>query len=185
MTAAWDDAVYMNREIKRGQCCTTVKELAAINQRTVQQTRTALNHLVSTNDITIEATTQFSIITLTNYDELQPVGKPPDRQITNERQTVQQTGPAETNKPTIIKEKKNIKEDEEETGLLRRLEYLTGDANNDLVVNALDASEILKYVTGYASFDADKLETMDMNGDGAVNALDASSILKRAVGLIA
>ena len=77
MTAAWDDAVYMNREIKRGQCCTTVKELAAINQRTIQQTRTALNHLVSTNDITIEATTQFSIITLTNYDELQPVGKPP------------------------------------------------------------------------------------------------------------
>ena len=63
--------------------------------------------------------------------------------------------------------------------------YLTGDANNNLAVNALDASEILKYVTGYASFDADKLETMDMNGDGAVNALDASSILKRAVGLIA
>ena len=63
--------------------------------------------------------------------------------------------------------------------------YLTGDANNDLAVNALDASEILKYVTGYTSFDADKLETMDMNGDGAVNALDASSILKRAVGLIA
>ena len=77
MTAAWDDAVYMNREIKRGQCCTTVKELAAINQRTIQQTRTALNHLVSTNDITIEATTQFSILTLTNYNELQPVGKPP------------------------------------------------------------------------------------------------------------
>ena len=60
MTAAWDDAVYMNREIKRGQCCTTVKELAAINQRTIQQTRTALNHLVSTNDITIEATTADS-----------------------------------------------------------------------------------------------------------------------------
>lgn len=77
MTAAWDDAVYMNREIKRGQCCTTVKELAAINQRTIQQTRTALNHLVSTNDITIEAPPQLSILTLTNYDELQPVGKPP------------------------------------------------------------------------------------------------------------
>ena len=130
MTAAWDDAVYMNREIKRGQCCTTVKELAAINQRTIQQTRTALNHLVSTNDITIEATTQFSIITLTNYDELQPVGKPPDRQITNERQTVQQTCPAETNKPTIIKEKKNIKEDEEETDLLRRLESVVGEYNS-------------------------------------------------------
>lgn len=77
MSAAWDDAMYMNRKIKRGQCCTTVKELSAINQRTIQQTRTVLNHLVSTNDITIEAPPQLSILTLTNYDELQPVGKPP------------------------------------------------------------------------------------------------------------
>ena len=69
--------MYMNREIKRGQCCTTVKELSAINQRTLQQTRTVLNHLVLTNDITIEAPPQLSILTLTNYDELQPVGKPP------------------------------------------------------------------------------------------------------------
>ena len=75
--AAWDDAMYMNCEIKRGQCCTTVKELSAINQRTLQQTRTVLNRLVSTNDITIEAPPQFCILTLTNYDELQPVGKPP------------------------------------------------------------------------------------------------------------
>ena len=57
--AAWDDAMYMNCEIKRGQCCTV------------------LNRLVSTNDITIEAPPQFCILTLTNYDELQPVGKPP------------------------------------------------------------------------------------------------------------
>lgn len=75
--AAWDDAMYMNCEIKRGQCCTTVKELSAINQRTLQQTRAVLNRLVSTNDITIEAPPQFCILTLTNYDELQPVGKPP------------------------------------------------------------------------------------------------------------
>ena len=57
--AAWDDAMYMNCDIKRGQCCTTVKELSAINQRTLQQTRTVLNRLVSTNDITIEAPPQF------------------------------------------------------------------------------------------------------------------------------
>lgn len=63
--------------------------------------------------------------------------------------------------------------------------YMAGDANNDLLVNALDASEILKLVTGYVSFDDDKLETMDANGDGAVNTLDASSILKRVAGLIA
>ena len=73
--AAWDDAMDMNCEIKRGQCCTTVKELSAINQRTLQQTRTVLNRLVSTNDITIEAPPQFCILTLTNYDELQPANR--------------------------------------------------------------------------------------------------------------
>ena len=130
LTAAWEDTCYMSREIKRGQCCTTVKELATINQQTIQQTRTALNHLVSTNEITIEPTPQFSIITLLNYDRYQQANKPNNKQTTNEQQTVQQTYPTETNKPTIIKEKKNIKEDEEETNLLRRLESVVGEYNS-------------------------------------------------------
>ncbi len=130
LTAAWEDTCCMSREIKRGQCCTTVKELATINQQTIQQTRTALNHLVSTNEITIEPTPQFSIITLLNYDRYQQANKPNNKQTTNEQQTVQQTYPTETNKPTIIKEKKNIKKDEEETGLLRRLESVVGEYNS-------------------------------------------------------
>lgn len=53
---------------------------------------------------------------------------------------------------------------------------LLGDINNDGVMNALDASEILKYSVGLA--EAVNLEIADVNGDGVINALDASAILK-------
>lgn len=130
MTAAWEDTCCMYRVLKRGQCCTTVKELSTINQQTVQQTRTALNHLVSTNEIIIESTPKFSVITLLNYDEYQQTSKPVNRQITNEQQTVQQTIPTETNKPTIIEEKKNIKEAEEENALRRQLDSAVREYNS-------------------------------------------------------
>lgn len=51
-----------------------------------------------------------------------------------------------------------------------------GDMNNDGVMNALDASAILKSVIG-AETGANPLMA-DFNGDGAVNVLDASAILK-------
>ena len=63
--------------------------------------------------------------------------------------------------------------------------YMPGDANDDLVVNALDASAILKHIVGIAPLSDNKLPTLDCNGDGAVNALDASRILKMSVGLVA
>lgn len=48
--------------------------------------------------------------------------------------------------------------------------------NNDGVLNAFDASAILKSVIGLGT----RVNPLmaDFNGDGAVNALDASAILK-------
>ena len=63
--------------------------------------------------------------------------------------------------------------------------YLTGDANDDLVVNALDASAILKHIVGIVPLTENQLSSLDCNGDGTVNAIDASWILKKVVGLIA
>ena len=58
---------------------------------------------------------------------------------------------------------------------------LTGDMNNDGVMNAMDASAILKDIVG---LEQGKNPLMaDFNGDGTMNALDASAILKRIVGL--
>lgn len=55
---------------------------------------------------------------------------------------------------------------------------LLGDVNGDGVVNALDASAILKAVVNNTVID---VAVGDYNADGAVNALDASAILKFVV----
>lgn len=55
---------------------------------------------------------------------------------------------------------------------------LLGDVNGDGVVNALDASAILKAVVNNTAID---VAVGDYNADGAVNALDASAILKFVV----
>ena len=54
--------------------------------------------------------------------------------------------------------------------------------SNDGILNAVDASAILKDIVGLES-GANPLMA-DFNGDGNVNAVDASSILKNIVGLI-
>lgn len=59
---------------------------------------------------------------------------------------------------------------------------LPGDMSNDGVLNAMDASAILKDIVGLES-GANPLMA-DFNGDGNVNAMDASAILKKIVGLI-
>ena len=57
---------------------------------------------------------------------------------------------------------------------------LPGDANNDGVLNALDAAAILKAMINSAN--GGDLVMSDINGDGTVNALDAAAILKMIVG---
>ena len=59
---------------------------------------------------------------------------------------------------------------------------LPGDMSNDGILNAVDASAILKDIVGLES-GANPLMA-DFNGDGNVNAVDASAVLKRIVGLI-
>ena len=54
--------------------------------------------------------------------------------------------------------------------------------SNDGVLNAMDASAVLKDIVGLES-GANPLMA-DFNGDGNVNAMDASAVLKRIVGLI-
>ena len=59
---------------------------------------------------------------------------------------------------------------------------LPGDMSNDGVLNAMDASAVLKDIVGLES-GVNPLMA-DFNGDGNVNAMDASAVLKRIVGLI-
>lgn len=66
----WRDIV-----IKRGQLVTSYEKLASLNGLTVQQVRTALEKLQATNEITYQSTSQYSIITVKNYNLYQDSNK--------------------------------------------------------------------------------------------------------------
>lgn len=66
----WRDIV-----IKRGQLVTSYEKLATLNGLTVQQVRTALEKLQSTHEITYQSTSQYSIITVKNYNLYQDSNK--------------------------------------------------------------------------------------------------------------
>jgi len=62
--------------------------------------------------------------------------------------------------------------------------YVLGDANEDGVIDNLDAVYILRYDADLISEDDIRTVAADVNKDGVVNNLDASMVLKYAAGII-
>ena len=64
-------------------------------------------------------------------------------------------------------------------------EYMLGDVTGDGKVNALDATQILRYANNKSSVlttmdDNEKYGRADVTGDKKINALDATQILRYA-----
>lgn len=79
------DADFENITIKRGQLVTSRKRLANALGLSERNIRTSLNHLKSTNEVTIRATPKFTIITIVNYDLYQSTDQQTDQRPTNYR----------------------------------------------------------------------------------------------------
>ena len=78
-----------------------------------------------------------------------------------------------------------IKNVEVEIVMSETEEYLLGDVNGDGKINALDATQILRYANNKSSViaamsDAEAKGKADVNKDGKINALDATQILRYA-----
>jgi predicted transcriptional regulator len=99
-------------EIKRGQHPTGRFSLSKETGLSEQQVRTALNKLISTNEITKESTSQYTIITITNYDKYQSSNQVPNQRATNEQPT---------NNHSLIKINKNKKKNKYISGDLERV----------------------------------------------------------------
>ncbi len=68
LMANYTSGDFRTHTLKRGQLITSLKHLSEQTGLTVQQVRTALNHLKSTNDITINSTSKYTMITINNYE---------------------------------------------------------------------------------------------------------------------
>lgn len=71
LTANHKDKKWQGKTILRGQKITSLQHLAKETRLTVQQIRTALNKLKSTNEITIKSTSKYTLITIEKYSDYQ------------------------------------------------------------------------------------------------------------------
>ena len=112
LNAQWEDFRYRGYEVPRGSLVIGRNRMSKELRMSEQSIRTSLNHLKSTNEITIQSTNKFSLVTIVNWDKYQ--GKDDE----NNQQTNQQINQQLTNnQPTtnhIIrnKEYKNIRREE-------------------------------------------------------------------------
>ena len=119
-----NDKDFENITIHRGEFATSRENLAKALGLSVQQTRTALEHLKSTGEITIKRYSKFQVISVINYDfyqsfyENQPANQPTiNQQSTNNQPTINQQStnnqPSNNHQSTTIKEYKERKESKE------------------------------------------------------------------------
>lgn len=93
LIANFTDTRFFGRKIKRGQVVTSLDSLAKETGMSIQNIKTAIKHLISTNEITNLSTRQYRIITITKYDDYQKLTndltlnqQTPNKQLTNDQQ---------------------------------------------------------------------------------------------------
>lgn len=113
LNANLEETRYMNHVIPKGGLVIGRKRLAADLGITERAVRTALKHLKMTNEVTIESTNRFSIVTIVNWEKYQinpkRVTNKTTNEVTNKRPTSDQQ--VTTEKEYKNKELKNIKEE--------------------------------------------------------------------------
>lgn len=104
LRANYTDTKWRDIVLKRGQFITSYEKLASANGLTVQQVRTAIEKLQSTNEITYQSTSHYSVITIKNYNLYQDSNK--QKPQSNNRQ-----GGGLNNKQITTDNKKNKERD--------------------------------------------------------------------------
>lgn len=86
LKANWKDGTWHGYEYKRGQFITSLPSLAAETGLTVQEVRTALNHLKSTGELTDWHDNKIRIITVVSFDKFQKDNRQPNSPSTGNQQ---------------------------------------------------------------------------------------------------
>lgn len=111
--ANWQDGRFMGHEIKRGSFVSSYQNLSAEVGLSLRQTRTAIEHLISTGEVTSKGHSKFTVFTINNYCKYQDY----DKQMTSKRQTddKQTTNNRQTDdkQPTTIEQINNITKEQD------------------------------------------------------------------------
>ena len=113
------DNKWQGITIEKGSFVTSYENLSKETGLTIQQVRTALNKLKSTSEITYKSTSQYSIISIKNWNMYQEDNTQINKQITNNQQTNNKQITTNKNDKNEKNEKndKNIKKEKKEFDL--------------------------------------------------------------------
>lgn len=71
LMANHEDGFWRKYEVKRGELITSREKIAIANGLSIQQVRTCLSKLESTNDLKVETTNHYTKVIVVNYDKYQ------------------------------------------------------------------------------------------------------------------
>lgn len=153
LSANWKDGYFEGIKVLRGSFVTGRKKLAKEVGLTEQQVRTSLNHLKSTNNITIKAHNKFSIITINNYNKYQ---------LSNQQINQQSTNNQPTSNHNRIKEIKEINNKEinikKKYGSFENVK-LTDDEYQKLKEKFRDFEDKIENLSSYLAMKGDKYKS--------------------------
>lgn len=142
LNAKWEDTRYRGIDVPKGSLTIGRKKIAEDTGLTEQQVRTALNHLKSTNEITIKSTNKYSLIIVNKWALFQCV---------EEKSTSKSTSNLTNNQPTTNqqlttnKEYKEYKEYKNKE-YYRHNEIPIYDSSNNRQMTDEEMSELLECV---------------------------------------
>lgn len=113
LSVNYEDKKWQGIEIKRGDIVIGIEDFGIQIGLTRQQTRSALNKLKSTNEITIKTTNKFTVVTINKFNDYQQItNKPTNEQPTNNQQitTTKEYKELKKEKKDIIKGKTYTKD---------------------------------------------------------------------------
>ena len=113
LKASCEDKQWQGILVKRGQLITSNASLSRDLKLSAQQVRTCIKRLISTGEITYQATNRYALITICNYERYQE-NKSASNEQNNEQPNYQATSEQRANneQPTTSKEIKNIDDKE-------------------------------------------------------------------------
>jgi len=165
LTVNYTPKQWHGRTIERGQRVVSRDVLAMETRLSVQNVRTAIKHLISTNEITVKSTKEFSLITLNNFDKYQPSTQQDNQAPTKLQPT------ANHNEIKLIKKESNNREKDIPNGISKETpknffgEYknvrLTPDEHSRLIADLGDkgADAYIDRLSGYIASKGDKYKS--------------------------
>lgn len=133
ITARWQDGSWHGIEIKRGEVLESLPSIAQKNGLTVQNVRTAIQHLLNTNSITIRKSGRCHVYRVSEYEKYQ--GQHDYQQESNREVTENQQ---ESNREvTAHKERKESKEGKKERVLRESKDSLS---QSDQIAHGMEAN---------------------------------------------